>query len=157
MAQAKIERLKLLLGKDFPQPLPKPVEAKPAPIVPPPVAVTGSAAQKSQSSVIAALSEDSEPDTSTQPSVDPPQKKSKEKKPNTPPLAHRPLRPFSERTVLFDIKGPNIGRLADIGTSFCPIVAISKYPYKFVPYQLSVDIAHGFFDDGKFWYRPWDM
>lgn len=40
---------------------------------------------------------------------------------------------------------------------FAPIVALSKYPYKWCSRQLMQDIASGFFDQGKFWEREWDL
>ncbi|KAF4260864.1 hypothetical protein CNMCM8812_005211 [Aspergillus fumigatus] len=40
---------------------------------------------------------------------------------------------------------------------FCPLVAISKYPYKFVHKELSQMVANRFFNGGKFWQRVWDL
>ncbi|KAJ4289697.1 hypothetical protein N0V90_011026 [Kalmusia sp. IMI 367209] len=40
---------------------------------------------------------------------------------------------------------------------FTPIVALSKYPYKFCSKNLMQDIASAFFDQGKFWAREWDL
>lgn len=40
---------------------------------------------------------------------------------------------------------------------FCPLMAMSRYPYKFVPKELSQTVASQFFDGGKFWQRVWDM
>ncbi|KAF1951969.1 hypothetical protein CC80DRAFT_495619 [Byssothecium circinans] len=41
--------------------------------------------------------------------------------------------------------------------SFAPIVALSKYPYKFCDQAYIQDIASAFFDVGKFWAREWDL
>ncbi|RHZ66857.1 uncharacterized protein CDV56_101898 [Aspergillus thermomutatus] len=40
---------------------------------------------------------------------------------------------------------------------FCPLIAMSRYPYKFVPKELSQTVASRFFDGGKFWQRVWDI
>ncbi|KAA8646301.1 hypothetical protein EYZ11_004422 [Aspergillus tanneri] len=41
--------------------------------------------------------------------------------------------------------------------SFCPVVAVSRFPYKFVKDQLSQTVASQFFDRGQFWSRSWDL
>ncbi|GIK01620.1 hypothetical protein Aspvir_005658 [Aspergillus viridinutans] len=40
---------------------------------------------------------------------------------------------------------------------FCPLMAMSRYPYKFVRKELSQTVASRFFDGGKFWQRVWDL
>lgn len=40
---------------------------------------------------------------------------------------------------------------------FVPIVALSKFPYKFCDKASSQAIASAFFDQGKFWAREWDL
>jgi hypothetical protein len=40
---------------------------------------------------------------------------------------------------------------------FCPLMAMSRYPYRFAPKELSQTVASQFFDGGKFWQRVWDM
>ncbi|GFF83166.1 uncharacterized nucleolar protein C2C4.08 [Aspergillus udagawae] len=40
---------------------------------------------------------------------------------------------------------------------FCPLMAMSRYPYKFVRKELSQTVASQFFDGGKFWQRVWDL
>ncbi|GIJ87804.1 hypothetical protein Asppvi_006717 [Aspergillus pseudoviridinutans] len=40
---------------------------------------------------------------------------------------------------------------------FCPLMAMSRYPYKFVSKELSQMVASRFFDGGKFWQRVWDL
>lgn len=53
---------------------------------------------------------------------------------------------------------PCVGKLASPKQSFCPIMAMSKYPYKFVhEKELSEKIGEAFFTDGKFWRRGLDM
>ncbi|KAF1983932.1 hypothetical protein K402DRAFT_152266 [Aulographum hederae CBS 113979] len=53
---------------------------------------------------------------------------------------------------------PKRGELADVKENFCPILPISKFPYKYIPGQKDTDlVAHEFFDGGKFWFRQWDL
>lgn len=40
---------------------------------------------------------------------------------------------------------------------FCPAIAISRFPYKYVPRELSDPIAKRFFDGGKFWNGSWEL
>lgn len=42
-------------------------------------------------------------------------------------------------------------------TFFCPAIAISRFPYKYVPRGLSDPIAKQFFDGGKFWKGSWEL
>ncbi|KAL2359200.1 hypothetical protein RJZ56_007960 [Blastomyces dermatitidis] len=43
------------------------------------------------------------------------------------------------------------------GRLFCPISAISRFPYKYVRDSDGERIAQRFFNEGKFWKRPWDI
>jgi hypothetical protein len=49
------------------------------------------------------------------------------------------------------------GELAEFGAWFAPIVAVSKFPYKYVETSAMQSIASAFFDGGKFWMREWDL
>ncbi|KAI9872634.1 MAG: hypothetical protein M1830_001392, partial [Pleopsidium flavum] len=49
------------------------------------------------------------------------------------------------------------GQLTSLEETFCPIQAVSKYPYRYVGKDLSASVAQGFFDAGKFWARTWDV
>ncbi|KAK3065201.1 hypothetical protein LTS18_006410 [Coniosporium uncinatum] len=49
------------------------------------------------------------------------------------------------------------GQLAPVKHSFCPILPISKFPYKFISGSDSQQVASAFFDAGKFWQRSWDL
>lgn len=40
---------------------------------------------------------------------------------------------------------------------FCPILPVSKFPYKFIRGEASQQIAERFFDEGKFWKREWKL
>ncbi|OJD13377.1 hypothetical protein AJ78_06166 [Emergomyces pasteurianus Ep9510] len=40
---------------------------------------------------------------------------------------------------------------------FCPIVAVSRFPYKYVRGSVGEQIAQRFFSEGKFWERSWDL
>ncbi|KAL9094062.1 MAG: hypothetical protein Q9165_003732 [Trypethelium subeluteriae] len=52
---------------------------------------------------------------------------------------------------------PRRGQLSTPGEWFCPVLAISKFPYTFVNEGASQPIASAFFDAGKFWMREWDL
>jgi hypothetical protein len=47
--------------------------------------------------------------------------------------------------------------LSPIGTSFVPIVPLSKFPYKYIPKERKEDVADAFFNAGQFWDRSWDL
>jgi hypothetical protein len=49
------------------------------------------------------------------------------------------------------------GDLASPRHHFTPILALSKYPYKYCNKSHMQDIASAFFDQGKFWQREWDL
>ncbi|KAL1964111.1 hypothetical protein VTN77DRAFT_7529 [Rasamsonia byssochlamydoides] len=40
---------------------------------------------------------------------------------------------------------------------FCPLLAVSRLPYKYIYDKQSYSIANRFFDKGKFWQRQWDL
>lgn len=46
---------------------------------------------------------------------------------------------------------------APLGMNFCPLIAITKFPYKFVNKQYMQQIASAFFDEGKIWNRDWEV
>jgi hypothetical protein len=46
---------------------------------------------------------------------------------------------------------------APLGMNFCPLIAITKFPYKFVSKQYMQQIASAFFDEGKIWNRDWEV
>jgi hypothetical protein len=49
------------------------------------------------------------------------------------------------------------GRLAPPDLEFCPILALSKFPYKFIEKKSMQSVATEFFDGGKFWDRKWNL
>lgn len=51
----------------------------------------------------------------------------------------------------------NRGDLGSATEHYSPIVALSRYPYKWCNKTHSQDIASAFFDEGKFWAREWDL
>lgn len=51
----------------------------------------------------------------------------------------------------------NRGDLGSNSQHYTPIVALSKYPYKWCDRIHSQDIASAFFDQGQFWAREWDL
>lgn len=40
---------------------------------------------------------------------------------------------------------------------FCPLLAVSRFPYRYIQGELSQQVASRFFDQGKFWNRCWDL
>ena len=46
---------------------------------------------------------------------------------------------------------------SEIGMSFCPFIAFTKFPYKYVDRAFSQPIATAFFDGGKIYNRSWDL
>lgn len=49
------------------------------------------------------------------------------------------------------------GEPSELGMSFCPFLAIAKFPYKYVAAEFRQPIATAFFDEGKIYDRPWDL
>lgn len=49
------------------------------------------------------------------------------------------------------------GDLGSATKGYSPIIALSRYPYKWCSKDHSQDIASAFFDQGKFWAREWDL
>jgi len=49
------------------------------------------------------------------------------------------------------------GQLTPVGEAFCPILPISKFPYKYISKTDSEKVADKFFNGGKFWTRQWDL
>ena len=45
----------------------------------------------------------------------------------------------------------------ELAAHFCPIMALSRYPYRHMKSELSQRVGSQFFDGGKFWSRHWDM
>ncbi|EEH04148.1 QDE-2-interacting protein [Histoplasma capsulatum G186AR] len=43
------------------------------------------------------------------------------------------------------------------GRLFCPISAVSRFPYKYIRGNAGEQIAQRFFNEGKFWNRSWDI
>lgn len=41
--------------------------------------------------------------------------------------------------------------------TFCPILAMSRYPYHYIRGDLMQKVASRFFDRGQFWEREWDL
>lgn len=50
-----------------------------------------------------------------------------------------------------------IGEAAPLGTNFCPILAIAKFPYKYMDKGHSETVADRFFNAGQFWERNWNL
>ncbi|KAL3479259.1 hypothetical protein BJX99DRAFT_268661 [Aspergillus californicus] len=41
--------------------------------------------------------------------------------------------------------------------TFCPLTAVSRFPYHYIRGELMQRVAGQFFDKGQFWDRPWDL
>lgn len=52
---------------------------------------------------------------------------------------------------------PRMGEPSEPGMCFCPFLAITKFPYKYVDGAFRQPIATAFFDEGKIWNRSWDL
>jgi hypothetical protein len=70
------------------------------------------------------------------------------------PLANTATLPPSTPLLCPDL---NRGDLGSATKHYCPIVALSRYPYRWCDKADSQDIASAFFDQGKFWEREWDL
>ena len=59
--------------------------------------------------------------------------------------------------------GRQLGDMAEVNVSFCPIMAVSKYPYRFMSSQgpankmLADQVSKELFAGGKFWQRQWSV
>ncbi|KAF2416198.1 hypothetical protein EJ08DRAFT_566986, partial [Tothia fuscella] len=49
------------------------------------------------------------------------------------------------------------GQMSSVGQSFCPVIVISKFPYKYIPKKDSEAVADKFFNAAKFWLRKLDL
>ncbi|KAI9839010.1 MAG: hypothetical protein M1837_002297 [Sclerophora amabilis] len=49
------------------------------------------------------------------------------------------------------------GQLTSPGQSFCPILAVAKYPYRHINKEGQDEVAQAFFVEGRFWERDWDI
>lgn len=115
---------------------------------------------------VAAFKESSRPKIDLQPA----QKtvKNKKKKKGTSASSQSAARTYDESSVT-TIAGHAPARSRSSSTSstysehgtvtgtFCPLVLASKFPYKYLRTDTSDKVAKRFFDEGKFWRRPWKM
>ena len=59
-----------------------------------------------------------------------------------------------------DTANREVGELPPLEMTFCPILAVSKFPYKFMSTSsafISEDVSRHFFAADKFWMRKWTM
>jgi len=69
---------------------------------------------------------------------------------------NKPPEPSSELFRLDE----RVGEVAPSHLRFCPILALAKFPYKFLgsaAWKSQQAIASQFFDQSKFWNRKWDL
>ena len=50
-----------------------------------------------------------------------------------------------------------LGETAPLGMTFVQILAVSKYPYKYLPRGQGETVSIQFFSGGKFWDRDWEL
>ncbi|KAF2834940.1 hypothetical protein M501DRAFT_943064, partial [Patellaria atrata CBS 101060] len=60
-------------------------------------------------------------------------------------------------TTTFPKTGLQRGERGPYGQSYCPVIALSRFPYKFIGQADSELVAGKFFNAGKFWVRQWDI
>ncbi|KAJ5625841.1 hypothetical protein N7510_002150 [Penicillium lagena] len=54
-------------------------------------------------------------------------------------------------------QGPGWPSDVTLAESFCPVVALSRFPYRYLRGEMSQKVASRFFDGNKFWNRHWDL
>ncbi|KAL9052680.1 MAG: hypothetical protein Q9162_005239 [Coniocarpon cinnabarinum] len=153
--EAKLDQLKAILGAEFPE-------------IQPVATLEGSSRStnahettKDALPLSKIANEISEDDSDSETMHRPPQRKRAPKK-NTkihhapPPSTAAPFR-AKPHLLHFNPNHDRLGELAPVHQAFCPIMAVSKYPYKFVASDISESIADRFFNAGKFWDRTWDI
>ena len=176
--QSKIDRLKQMLGEDFPEPLLEP-EPEPEPERErerePELAQVDEKDEFEKANpydpnikvIVDGSETDSDPDTVHR-HIPKPSSSNKEKK---KPRRRQATASTNGKTngqqnrlsridldfLLFNPHHEKLGLLAPQHQTFCPMTAISKYPYKFAPRDVSEDIAKKFFNEGKFWQRAWEV
>ena len=57
------------------------------------------------------------------------------------------------------LDGRTVGELASLDMTFCPVAAVSKYPYKYMRASPTVSevVSRNYFAAGIFWMRTWTM
>ncbi|KAF2773187.1 hypothetical protein EJ03DRAFT_156080 [Teratosphaeria nubilosa] len=87
-----------------------------------------------------------------------PKQKQKDPGPSPQPMIRQPAPPsppqLTEAQRQYDER---CGEPAPEGMKFAPFVAITKFPYKYVPYEWRQPLASAFFDEKKIYNREWDM
>lgn len=63
----------------------------------------------------------------------------------------------STSPVLDAVHGPYDTAPSPHDGTFCPMTAISRFPYHHIRGDLMQRVASKFFDKGQFWDRPWDL
>ena len=63
----------------------------------------------------------------------------------------------NEASVSITKLDDRFGEAAPIGLSFAPLLAVAKFPYKFVAKRFLQPVATAFFDQEKIWAREWDL
>ena len=75
----------------------------------------------------------------------------------TPRIAQPPPPSVQHPRMSTSTPIPGDGKVAPLGLNFCPLIPITKFPYKFVKREFMQEIASAFFDEGKIWSREWEV
>jgi hypothetical protein len=76
---------------------------------------------------------------------------------NPKSMPKSPITPTPPKPAALSATDLNRGDFGPATQHYSPIVALSKYPYKWCNKTHAQDIASAFFDQGKFWAREWDL
>lgn len=78
--------------------------------------------------------------------------------PSAPAYDNRHARTSGKETSEGDFTlDARMNELSDVDMCFCPFLAITKFPYKYVDSAFRQPIATAFFDEGKIYNRSWDL
>lgn len=79
---------------------------------------------------------------------------------NAQPLKSKEAQPITSKVTHASPQSNSLqhqGTPAPHGLRFSPLIAVTKFPYKFVQKQWMQPIATLLFDQGKIWEREWDL
>lgn len=81
-----------------------------------------------------------------------PKQQRREMKETSKPVKH-------ENVVIKDPENRPVGEEAPPNSNFCPILAVSKYPYRFMTATTAIvdEVSRKFFAGNEFWNRTWTL
>ena len=68
-----------------------------------------------------------------------------------------PVLPTSSSTSVPSVNGLNFGHMSSPNQTFCPVSAVSKFPYKYMRKNDSEQVSQEYFAGGRFWARTWNL